>query len=59
MFGKLTITKIEKFLMSSPNVSLFIVTGRSPIDSFNLLDNIWGSVIYKKFNVRLTPEQKW
>ena len=59
MFGKLTITKIEKFLMSSPNVSLFIVTGHSPIDSFNLLDNIWGSIIYKKFNVRLTPEQKW
>lgn len=59
MFGKLTITKIEKFLMSSSNVSLFIVTGRSPIDSFNLFDNIWESIIYKKFNVRLTPEQKW
>ena len=45
--------------MSSSNVSLFIVTGRSPIDSFNLFDNIWESIIYKKFNVRLTPEQKW
>lgn len=58
MLGRLTISKVEKFYLTSL-FPIFIHLERTPASSLHLFDNAWQSKTYEKFKVYLSPEQKW
>jgi len=52
-------SRIEKFLLSLPPIPTWNINERKISSTFVLFDNAWQQMIYRKFHIYLTPEQKW